>query len=221
MMFLTNSVLAYKARLFLYVFSMILIAISVRPASAQSESEISDDFANYALSHTEDETRAYVAAKISLLTQQEYFYDHSLSTIAGFFLDGTECIRIKHEICNRQYEEALFRLTGESAILAAGCVLITSSNPWAFVACATAVAVRHQAQLGAATRVHQACLLQARLACFPPVVAVSSCIPQAQIVAWCEDYDYSSCTCQGTINKSPIIVDVLGNGFNLTTASEG
>ena len=129
MIFLTNSVLAYKARLFLYVLSMILIAISVKPASAQSESEISDDFANYALSHTEDETRAYVAAKISLLTTQEYFYDHSLSTIAGFFLDGTECIRVKHEICDRQYEEALFRLTGESAILAAGCVLITSSNP--------------------------------------------------------------------------------------------
>ena len=219
MMFLTDSVLACKLRLFLYMLSMILIAISVRPASAQSEAEISQDFANYALSHTEDETRAYVASKISQLTTQEYFYDHSLSTIAGFFLDGTDCIRIKHEICDRQYEEALLRLTGESALLAAGCVLITTSNPWAFVACATAVAVRHQAQLEAATRVHQACLLQARLACFPPVVA--SCIPQPQIVAWCDDYDYSSCICQGTVNKSPIIVDVLGNGFNLTNASDG
>lgn len=41
------------------------------------------------------------------------------------------------------------------------------------------------------------------------------------IAAWCDDYDFESCTCSGGINKSPVLVDVLGDGFNLTDASHG
>ncbi len=39
--------------------------------------------------------------------------------------------------------------------------------------------------------------------------------------AWCDDIDFETCTCVGGINKSPILIDVLGNGFTLTDGSNG
>lgn len=41
------------------------------------------------------------------------------------------------------------------------------------------------------------------------------------VAGWCEDYDFDTCTCYGGINKSPILIDVLGDGFNLTDARRG
>jgi hypothetical protein len=38
-------------------------------------------------------------------------------------------------------------------------------------------------------------------------------------LAWCDDIDFETCTCVGGINKSPILIDVLGNGFRLTDVS--
>lgn len=41
------------------------------------------------------------------------------------------------------------------------------------------------------------------------------------VAGWCEDYDFDTCTCYGGINKSPILIDVLGDGFDLTDARRG
>lgn len=41
------------------------------------------------------------------------------------------------------------------------------------------------------------------------------------VAGWCEDYDFDTCTCYGGINKSPILIDVLGDGFDLTNARRG
>lgn len=35
---------------------------------------------------------------------------------------------------------------------------------------------------------------------------------------WCTDVDYETCRCVGTIDKTPILIDLLGNGFSLTDA---
>ena len=40
-------------------------------------------------------------------------------------------------------------------------------------------------------------------------------------VIWCTDVDYATCTCVGVIDKSPILIDVLGDGFRLTDAANG
>ena len=216
---LTNLMYSISRPIRFTLVALVLVLSYSQSSFAQTEEELTQEIANYALQHTEAETREYVAAKISLMTIQEYWYDYNLSFVSGFFLDGGQCVRSKQLICDREYETALAVLTGESAVLAAACVLITTSNPWAFAACATAVAIRHSAQLRAATLRHQTCLERARLECYPPVVA--SCIPQPLIVSWCSDYNYSNCTCEGVIEKSPVIIDVQGNGFNLTDASEG
>jgi hypothetical protein len=38
---------------------------------------------------------------------------------------------------------------------------------------------------------------------------------------WCTDVDYGSCTCVGVIDKTPVLIDVLGNGFSLSDARSG
>jgi hypothetical protein len=197
---------------------MTLIWVFAPSTVAQfSEDNFQQDLTNYTLNHTEDETRAYVQSKLTQMTIQAYWEEYNLSLISGF-LDGGECVRAKQRICDIEFEEKLAIITGESAVLAAGCVLISTSNPYAFIACVVGVASRHAAQIQAAQYRHQGCYARARLECYPPVLA---CIPQPSIVAWCTDYDYSSCTCQGVIEKSPIVIDVNGDGFNLTSQTEG
>jgi hypothetical protein len=38
---------------------------------------------------------------------------------------------------------------------------------------------------------------------------------------WCTDIDFETCTCVGGIDKSPILIDVSGNGFRLTDTADG
>jgi hypothetical protein len=40
-------------------------------------------------------------------------------------------------------------------------------------------------------------------------------------LAWCSDVDYVNCQCVGVIDKSPVLIDVLGNGFRLTDGISG
>jgi hypothetical protein len=218
MISLTRKFLTFKSKLFLYL-TMILITVYVPSVAAQqSEEELQQEFVNYASTHTTEETSAYLEDKLTQMTIKAYWEDYTLSTLSGFFLDGGQCVRDKQRICDLEYQQALAVLTGESAVLAAGCALISAANPYAYAACAIAVAVRHYSQLERAKYAHQACLARARLECYPPVIG---CIPQPSIVAWCDDYNYSSCTCQGVINKSPIVIDVKGNGFKLSNQAEG
>lgn len=52
-----------------------------------------------------------------------------------------------------------------------------------------------------------------------PTPSSGSCNPWWLL--WCTDVDYGTCTCVGVIDKSPIVVDVQGNGFALTDAPGG
>jgi len=47
------------------------------------------------------------------------------------------------------------------------------------------------------------------------------CYPSISQLRNCPDYDYELCQCPNGIEGSPILVDVLGNGFALTNASGG
>jgi hypothetical protein len=38
---------------------------------------------------------------------------------------------------------------------------------------------------------------------------------------WCTDVDYGACRCVGTIDKTPIVIDIAGNGFRLTDTVNG
>lgn len=55
----------------------------------------------------------------------------------------------------------------------------------------------------------------------PTPQVAGGCTPGAFVELWCDEYNYTTCRCDGTINKSPIIVDVKGDGFDLTDAAGG
>jgi hypothetical protein len=38
---------------------------------------------------------------------------------------------------------------------------------------------------------------------------------------WCSDVDWEACRCVGYIDKTPVLIDLLGNGFSLTDATNG
>lgn len=52
-------------------------------------------------------------------------------------------------------------------------------------------------------------------------VWVSTCTPSDTFLSWCSDYNWETCGCDGTIDKSPILIDTGGNGFALTDADGG
>lgn len=43
----------------------------------------------------------------------------------------------------------------------------------------------------------------------------------SQFISWCTDFNWGTCFCDGTIEKSPIIIDVNGDGFALTDLEHG
>ena len=49
----------------------------------------------------------------------------------------------------------------------------------------------------------------------------SGCYPTTWDLWVCPDWDYDLCECPGGIEGSPVMIDVLGNGFDLTDASGG
>lgn len=49
----------------------------------------------------------------------------------------------------------------------------------------------------------------------------STCNPSSSLLSWCSDWNWDRCGCDGTIEKSPIVVDINGNGFSLTDAAGG
>ena len=53
----------------------------------------------------------------------------------------------------------------------------------------------------------------------PPSGGGSTCAPIW--LAWCSDVDYVNCQCVGVIDKSPVLIDVSGNGFVLTDSNSG
>jgi hypothetical protein len=55
----------------------------------------------------------------------------------------------------------------------------------------------------------------------PTPVASGGCTINWFVVVRCDDYDFDFCYCPGGTNSSPIIVDVLGDGFALTDAQGG
>lgn len=55
----------------------------------------------------------------------------------------------------------------------------------------------------------------------PTPPPTGGCTANWWVASWCEDYRFDLCTCPSGVNKSPVLVDVLGNGFRLTDAGRG
>lgn len=201
--------------------------LMVQTVRGQTEDEFRQEFQQYAESHSASETRSYFLNRLFQMTNNTIWDAYQWSLLNNFFNPGP-CLRVRQEICDEQFYAQLAEITALTTAAAAACAL-TVTNPVAFAVCAAAVALQHYARLDAASRTHRACYLRARLECLPatPPPCISGLI-STEPVSGIDDRDPGpllagcdfslDCSCQP---RSPIIIDVAGNGFNLTNAANG
>jgi hypothetical protein len=89
-------------------------------------------------------------------------------------------------------------------------------GPWGTIICFAGVAARHGGELRKANLEKKNCFIRARLKC--ESLAVLTCTLEMMICDSGQAWSYTECNC---VNGSPILVDILGNGFNLTNAEGG
>jgi hypothetical protein len=193
--------------------------LSSPQAVAQTQEEFEAELTQYASDHTQNEVIEYVENRVASLTTQAYFEDFAELQLLGWFIDQSQCMRVKRQICDNAFSQKLLEITAVSTAAIAACAVTSGViTPPGTIICFAAVLIQHGARLRAARLEHKNCYLQARLDCAGAAVA---CVVQQFIAAHCDDYDYESCICTGGYNPSPIVIDIVGNGLRLTDANGG
>lgn len=200
--------------------------LMVQTVRGQTEDEFRQEFQQYAETHSESETRSYVLSRLSQMTNNTIWDEYQWSLLENLFTIAP-CLTVKRQICDQEFYAKMAEVTAVSTAAMFACA-VTITNPLGFAACAAAVAYQHALRLSSASKTHRACYLRARLECLPPSPPPCIDLFSSDPVSGADDgepgplladCDYSlDCSCQP---RSPIIIDVAGNGFNLTNAANG
>ncbi len=197
--------------------------LMVQTVRGQTEDEFRQEFQQYAETYGVDAARAYALNRFAQMTTNVILEEAAWSLIENAFTTGP-CLAVKRRICDEEFEAKMLEVTALTIAAGAACAVAAGGNPYVFAFCITAVALQHLARLEAASRTHRTCYLRARLECLP--AAPPPCIPGLAPTGGKDspgpllvDCDWSEdCICQP---RSPIIIDVEGNGFNLTNVANG
>jgi hypothetical protein len=212
--------------------------LTLQTARGQTEDEFKQEFQQYAETHPQSEWEAYALARFAQMTTDVIRQEEAWSLIEQSFTTGP-CLLVKQQLCDRDFEQRLLEITATTTAAAAVCAFTAAGNPIYFAVCAAAVAVQHASRLAAAQNAHRACYLRARLECLPPPSPTPSpnhcsiLTPEKDgtnssdepasardivpLLADCSLYE-DPCLCPP---RSPIIVDLSGNGFDLTNMADG
>ena len=201
-----------KLKLMLLAVITVVACLLLNPkqVSAQSQEEFEAEFTQYASDHTYQELIQYVDDRLGSMTAQAYFEGLAELELLGFGESG--CLSVKREICRNNFQIKLLEITATTAILAAACAVASGviTPPGALI-CFVAVATQHATRLRAARLELRNCYLKARLEC--------------AVTAWggadgpCSETFGEDLF--GLLCASPILIDVLGNGFDLTHYAGG
>ena len=198
----------------------------VQTVRGQTEDEFRQEFQQYAEQHGVAAAKAYALTRFAQMTTNVILQEAAWSLIENAFGPGP-CLTVKRQICDADFEQKMLEITAITTAAGIACALTANGGPVVFAICIAAVAVQHASRLEGASRAHRACYLRARLECLPsspspcifgvistePVSGIDDPAPQLA------DCDFSlDCSC---LPRSPIIIDVAGNGFNLTNAANG
>ncbi len=191
-------------------------------ASAQTEEEFRQEFQQYAETHSQTEWQAYALFRLNQMTVEAMLQESAWSLLENSFSPSV-CLSVKRQLCDAEYEQKLMDATAVLAVASAACLVVgASGGPIFFAVCMAAAATQHALRLAAAKNAHRACYLRARLECLDPTPRCGSLAPVGMMkgpVPSIADCDWSdSCECQP---RSPVIVDVAGDGFRLTNQAGG
>jgi hypothetical protein len=209
----------------------VLTAQSVR---GQTEEEFRQEFQQYAETHGVNAARVYALGRFAQITTNAILQEAAWSLLERSF-NFNPCLAARQAICDEEFEAKMLEVTALTTAAAAACALTAAGSPPVFAFCIAAVALQHYARLEAASRVHRACYLRARLECPTPIPTPTPNPNHCSIlgredpgvetnvrdigplITDCELYE-DPCLC---LPRSPIIVDVAGNGFDLTNVADG
>jgi hypothetical protein len=203
-----------------------LAGVLSRPTFAQTEEEFQQEFQTYFETHDSSEWEAYALGRLAGMTTQAYIEERAWSLLESSFTSAP-CLSVKQQLCDSEYEQKLLEITALTAAAATACILASSAGPIVSAACFATVALQHAARLSAASRAHRACYLRARLECFPVSPPACTNAPSKSVdkgvshklTLLAPECDWSDdCDCQ---ERSPIVIDVAGNGFDLTDLGNG
>jgi hypothetical protein len=159
----------------------------------------------------------------------EYMVNYALlssgvydSAALGFVPDtfSPDCFRTCINAANSACDSAYLSTVAKAAGVAAGAAIVCATAgllPPVAAGCVAAVIVVYLGVVASAEIDRLACRRAADTACHAQcdVRIASNCTPSSQFLSWCTDYSWDSCACVGIIDKSPILIDLAGNGFNL------
>ena len=208
---------------------ILLVGGSFSPTSAQTEEEFRLEFQLYFETHDRSEWAAYVFGRLAGMTTNAILEEYVWSSLERSFITSP-CLGVKQQICDSEFEQKLLEATVFLTAAGTACLLASAAGPFAVAVCMAAVASQHALRLSAAKKAHRACYLKARLDCLPlppgPCTnaatngtdgkdSASDGDPSPSII----ECDWSdTCDCQ---ERSPILVDIAGDGFDLTDLEHG
>ncbi len=178
------------------------LLLNTQSAGAQTEAEFTAELEQYAANHTLDEVKEYAIVRMLSMTAQAEFQDilEELSQQAeNIFLDfgPQECLSIKQSICRSKARSARLRATATNTVAMGVCAAATVISPYVTIVCFATVMTKHALDIEAIEEEKRACYSEARW----------ECVIKAGIGLFDPD--------------SPIVIDVEGNGFALTSALAG
>jgi hypothetical protein len=195
------------------------LLLNAQLATAQTAEEFAGEFQNYLSSHTPSQTYEYFlarAAGIELSEAIQAEIEEALIDSAWNYF-GPQCNFFGDKyICDLARLAKKEQLASETIILAAACAVITGGQaPMSL--CFGAVFARHLIKTRQFNTEHKLCMANARLKCQSVAVGGSggggSCSSGENGFVMVDD---GSLTC-----TSPIVIDVVGDGFALTDYAGG
>ncbi len=215
---------------FVLIAVLVLIGACSKPTFAQTEAEFALEFQLYFETHDQSEWAPYVFGRLTQMTTNAIIQEYTWSLLERSFTPSP-CLGVKQQICDSEYEQKLLEITAATAAASAACLaLAVAAGPFVSAVCLAAVAAQHGARLSAAGKAHRACYLKARLECLPLPPPPCTNVPikqtngkdfaiNGQLGPLMVECDWSdSCDCQ---ERSPILIDVAGNGLDLTDLEHG
>lgn len=201
-------------RLFSATLLAVLLAIGLS-GQAQTQEEFEQEFIAYVNQNGVDATNAYFSARMAQMTTDVILQEAVWSLIEQSF-NSSECLARKQANCDEDFNQRLVVITATTTVLGAACLAVAAAggSPLGFAICISAVAARHAIELQAAVRTRRTCYIRARIECLQ--VAIVQCPPEN-----CGDgfaQNPYTCNCEPI---SPIVIDIAGNGFNLTSGADG